>query len=79
MYDVNFIKDPFESIPDYRKVVIIKFLIKNDVDLVTEVGFLKNDINCLCLKFKKKTAQNEDFLDYIKNEEESINERILKK
>ena len=34
-----FVKDLFESIPDYRKIVLIMFLFKNDVDLLHEYGF----------------------------------------
>ena len=30
-----------ESIPDYRKKVLLLFLIKNVVDLLNECGFLK--------------------------------------
>ena len=41
----NYFKVLFESIPDYRKIVLLMFLIKNDNDLLTECGFLKDDIN----------------------------------
>ena len=34
----------FESIPDYRKTVLLIFSIKKDEDLLKECGFLKNDI-----------------------------------
>ena len=40
-------KDLFESKPDYRKVVLLMFSFKNDVDLSSESGFVKNDINRL--------------------------------
>ena len=40
-------KDLFESKPDYRKVVLLMFSFKNDVDLSSEIGFVKNDINRL--------------------------------
>ena len=36
----NCFKDIFDSIPDYRKKVIILFLIKNYSDLLNECGFL---------------------------------------
>ena len=56
------------------------FLIKNDVDFLTQCGFLKNDINPLFFEFKNiLLEQNEDYLDYVKNEEESISEKILNK
>ena len=32
MNSVNSSEDLFESIPDYRKIVLITFLIKNDVN-----------------------------------------------
>ena len=77
---VNFFEDLLESIPDYRKVVLLLFLIKNDVDLLYECGYLKNDFNCLTKKFKTfLMEQNEEYLDYVKNEEESKIEKILKK
>ena len=76
----NYFKDFFKSIPDYRKKVILMFLIKNDNALLTECGFLKDDINCLNLEFKNiLMEQNEEYLDYIKNEAESIIEKILNK
>ena len=39
----NYFEDLFESIADYRKIVLM-FLIKNDVDLIHERGNLKDDI-----------------------------------
>ena len=48
----NYFKDLFESIQDYRKVVLLIFLIQNDKNLLQEIGFSKNDINLLNLEFK---------------------------
>ena len=80
MNNVNYFKDLFEIIDDYRKIVLLIFLIKNDNDLLTECGFLKDDINRLNKEFKNiLIEQNEEYLDYIKNEEESIVERFLNK
>ena len=54
------------------------FLIKNDVNLLNECRFLKYDINRLSLDFNNiLLEQNEDYLDYIKNEEEPFLENIL--
>ena len=53
MDNINYFKDLFESIPDYRKIVLLMFLIKNDNDLLKECGFLKSDIIDLCLELKK--------------------------
>ena len=47
MNHVNFFKDFFESTPDYKKIVLLMFLIKNDNYFLTECGFLKGDINRL--------------------------------
>ena len=49
---VNYSKDLFESIPDYRKIVLTIFLIKNDNDLLKECGFLKSDFNRLKNEFR---------------------------
>ena len=77
---MNYLKDMFESLDDYRKLVILMFLIKNDSDLFKECGFLKSDINRLSLEFENiLLEQNEDYLDHIENEEESIIEKILNK
>ena len=78
MTNVNYFEDLFESIPDYRKIALIMFLIKNDVNLLSECGFLKVDIQYLYKKFKSILLEwNEEYLDHIKNEEESISEKIL--
>ena len=76
----NYFKDLFESIPEYRKIVLLIFLIQNDKNLLQEIGFSKNDINRLNIEFKNiLLEQNEELMDFIKNEEESILERILNK
>ena len=55
------------------------FLVQNDYDLLKECGFLKNDINSLIKDFKNVLIeQNEDYLELVKNEEESILEKTLK-
>ena len=80
MNNINYFKDIIESIPDYRKIVLIIFLIQNDKNLLEEIGFSKNDINSLNLEFKNILLEEfEDYLSYIKNKEESIIEMILNK
>ena len=80
MNNTSYFKDLFESIPDYRKIVFLLFLIKNDKDFLHEVGFSERDINRLNLEFKNILIdQHEKYLDYIKYEEESIIERFLNK
>ena len=73
-------KDIFESIHDYKKIVLIIFLIQNDKNLLHEVGFSQRDINRLSIEFKNILLEEfEDYLSYIKNVEESVIERILNK
>ena len=70
----------FESIPEYRKIVLLLFLIKNDSDLLKECGVLKSDINRSNKKFKiTLVEQNEEYLDFIRNQEESLFEKVFKK
>ena len=70
----------FESIPDFRKNVLVMFLIKNDLDLLNEFSFLKNDINRLSLEFRNiLMEQNEVYLSFIEKEEESNIEKFLNK
>ena len=52
MDNVNYFKDLFESITDYKKIFLLMFLIKNDVNFLNECGFLKGDINFLYKEIK---------------------------
>ena len=52
MDNINYFKDLFEPIPDFREVVFSIVLIKYDVDILQEYGCLKNDDNHLCKKLK---------------------------
>ena len=80
MNNINYFKDLFESISDYRKIVLLIFLIQNYKNLLNEIGFNKNDINLLNLEFKAILLEEfENYLDYIKNEEESVLEKFLNK
>ena len=77
---MNYFKDLFESIPDYKKIVLLISLIQNDENLLHEIGFSERDINHLILEFKKSLIdQHEEYLDYVKNKEESILEKFLNK
>ena len=80
MNNVNYFKELFESIPEYKKIVLLMFLIKNDVDFLYECGFLKGDINFIYKEFTSILLElNEGYLDHIKNQEEAIIEKILTK
>ena len=80
MDHVNYLKHLFESITQYRKNILLIFLFKNDNDLLTECEFLKNDVNLLRKEFENTLLeQNEEYLAYIKDQDESINEKVIKK
>ena len=76
----NYFKEVFGSIIDYRKIVLLIFLIQNDKNLIKEIGFSKNDINLLILEFKNVLLEEyENYLDYIKDQEESVLEKFSNK
>ena len=53
------------------------FLIKNVNDLLRECGFLKDVINHLRNEYKNLLLeQNEEYLAYMKDQEESISEKF---
>ena len=67
----------FESIPDYRKKVLIVFFIQNDKDFLEECGFFKNDTNRLYEEFKNVfMKENEHYLDNIKTKKKVLLERF---
>ena len=52
MDNVSYLKDLFESISDYKKIVLLMFLIRNDVNFLYECGFLKGVINFVYKEYK---------------------------
>ena len=79
MNNESYFKDLFESISDYRKIVLLIILIQDDKNLLNEIGFSQRDINLLNLEFKNILLEEfENFLDYIKDQEESILEKFFK-
>ena len=77
---INYLKKSFEPIPDYKNIVLLLFLIKKDVNFLYECGYLKGDNNFLYKEFKNILLElNEDCLDHIKYQEESILEKFLNK
>ena len=80
MNNQNYSRHLFESISDYKKIVLLIFLIQNDKDKLHEVGFNENYNNLLNFEFRNiLLEQHEIYLDYIKNHEESILEKFLNK
>ena len=80
MEDSKYFKDLLESIQDYKKIILLIFLIQNDKNLLEETAFKKNDIDRLNLEFKNiLIEQHEKYLYHVKNIEESIIEKILNK
>ena len=70
----------FEPITNYKKIVLLMFLIQNDRISLEELGFSKNDINLLNLEFQNILLEgHEEKLDYVKNIEESLIEKFLNK
>ena len=43
MDNSNYFRDLFESIEDYRKIVLLTFLIQNDKNLLREIGFSERE------------------------------------
>ena len=80
MDHVSYFKDMFESIPDYRKIVLLIFLFQNNKDLLREISFSERDKNRLNLVFKNiSIEQHEKYFDYVNKEEESVIEKLLYK
>ena len=68
----------FESIPDYGDLVLLMFLIQNNKNFSKETGFSKNDNNHSSLEFENILMEkHEEYLDSVKNEEESIIEKFF--
>ena len=80
MDQVKYFKGLFKSIPNYKKIILLMFSIKDDVDFLKECQFLKNDFNCLFMGLQKVlNEQNADDIDYPKKEEEVFIEKIPNK
>ena len=78
IYEI-FLNDLFDSIPDYRKIVLLlSSLFHNDKDLLREIGFSERAFNRLYLEFKDNSKeQHEEFSENSKYEAESFVERSL--
>ena len=70
----------FKTITDYRKVVLMVQLTKDDRNLLKEFRFGKTDNDHLSLEFKNiLLEQHENYFDYGKDQEECNIEKILNK
>ena len=59
MDDINYFKDMLKSIQDYRKIVLLIFIIKQDTDLLLEMG-LSDDFIKKLYKGCKKISTSRD-------------------
>ena len=78
MEDINYFKDMLESIPNYRKVILLCFIIKRDDVILREFGLSDDFIEKLYNDCKQIMISDMDqYFSHIKNLEESIIEKIL--
>ena len=78
MEDINYFKDMFESIPNYRKIILLCFIIKRDDVILREFGLSDDFIEKLYNDCKQIMISDMDqYFSHIKNLEESIIEKIL--
>ena len=80
MEDINYFKDMLNSISNYRKIILLCFIIKRDDKILKEFGLSDQFIEKLYNDCKQITENDFDQnFTHIKNLEESIIERILNK
>ena len=80
MEDINCFKDLFESIHEYRKVVLLMFFIKNDSDFLREFGLSDDFIEKLYNECKQiMDDEMGDYFSHIEILEERILEKFLNK
>ena len=78
MEDINYFKDMLESIPNYRKIILLCFIIKRDDVILREFGLSDDFIEKLYDDCKQIMISDMDqYFSHIKNLEESIIEKIL--
>ena len=78
MEDKNYFKDMLESIPNYRKIILLCFIIKRDDVMLREFGLSDSFIKKLYDDCKQIMISDMDqYFSHIKNLEESIIEKIL--
>ena len=78
MEDINYFKDMLESIPNYRKIILLCFIIKRDNVILREFGLSDDFLEKLYNDCKQIMISDMDqYFSHIKNLEESIVEKIL--
>ena len=58
MNSVYCFKELFESISDFKKIILLMFLIQNDNNLFCEIGLSQRDINRLIFELKNFLKNN---------------------
>ena len=78
MEDINYFKDMLESISNYRKIILLCFIIKRDDVILREFDLSDDFIEKLYNDCKQIMISDMDqYFSHIKNLEESIIEKIL--
>ena len=77
MEDINYFKDMLNSIPYYRKIILLCFIIKRDYTMLREFGLSDDFIEKLYNDCKQIMISDMDqYFSHIENLEESILENI---
>ena len=77
MEDINYFKDMLNSIPYYRKIILLCFIIKRDDIILREFGLSDDFIETLYNDCKQMMESDMDqYFSHIKNLEDSILEKI---
>ena len=78
MEDINYFKDKLESIPNYRKIILLCFIIKRDDVMLKEFGLSDIFIKKLYIDCEQIIISDMyQYYSHIKNLEQSIIEKIL--
>ena len=73
MEDINYFKDMFESIHDYKKIILLCFINKRDDTMLKEFGLSDDFIEKLYNDCKQiMESDMDEYFSHIKNLEESI-------
>ena len=76
----NYFKELFESMTVFRKVVLLALLFQDNKNLLKEIVLKNKKFNQISLEFLNNLLeQHEEYLEYVKNEDESVIEKFLNK